>query len=387
MATLYKSYSINNQSSLIRYDYYQNIKRFNDYKLVEEFLKKIKLNKNTCLTVKKDRYDSYLLGDSLLLYKRIGTESVYGVVYKCKNVNDKYKNIPVFTMKIQLNTNALRRETGIFIKLSEYGLDHKIPNLPILYKVIKCSDEIPKLLIKRPDKATEGGYTMLLNELAAGDLRTFLSSKKYAYVMDDRLWRNTYAQVFISLAILHSLGIKHNDAHDGNYLYHKITPGGCFHYEIDGVDFYIENLGFLWTSWDYGLISKIESHGDYIHDYMLTNLCMRKHDYSKQTLQFENHDFYYEHQWGYLSRSVEVPSSIEKLQNKLWNLLGGYNKYNNIYIIKKKKLPEPLFLKEILNKGLFFSKTPIGEVLSSVKLTFPKFNNDNTFYDNSNSFL
>ena len=84
---------------------------------------------------------------------------------------------------------------------------------------------------------------------------------------------------------------------------------------------------------------------------------------------------------------MEVPSSIEKLQNKLWNLLGGYNKYNNIYIIKKKKLPEPLFLKEILNKGLFFSKTPIGQVLSSVKLTFPKFNNDNSFYDNSNSFL
>lgn len=382
MTSLYKSPSHSFSLSLIKkYDYFENIKRFNDYKAIEGFLSKVKLNKDTCLKVEGDKY---LLGDSVLLYKKIGTESVYGVIYKCKNVNTKYKNIPFFTIKIQLNTNALKRETGIFIKLSQYGLDNKIPNLPILYKVIKCSDEIPRVLIKKADKALEGGYTMILNELAAGDLRTFLS--KYSNVIDDRLWRNTYAQVFMSLAILHSLGIKHNDAHDGNFLYHKINPGGCFHYEIDGIDFYIENLGFLWTSWDYGLISKIETHGDYIHDYMLTNLCMRKNDYYKQTYKFEQHDFYHEHQWGYLSRDVYVPSTIQTLQNKLWNLLGGYNKYNDIYIIKKKKLSEPLFLKEILNKGLFFSKTPIGEVLSSVKLAFPDFRS-NPFYDNSNSFL
>lgn len=386
MTSLYKSYkrSSINTSLIEKYDYFQNIKRFNNYEVIEDYLKKVKLNKDTCLTIKQENPTTYLLGDSLLLYKRIGTNSEYGVVYKCKNSNSKYKNIPDFTIKIQLNTRALKRETGIFIQLSEYGLSNKIPNLPILYKVIKCPKEIPKILFKRPDKAIEGGYTMILNELAAGDLRTFLTNK-YTFVMDDRLWRNIYAQVFISLAILHSLGIKHNDAHDGNFLYHKINPGGCFHYDIDGTDFYIENLGFIWTSWDYGLISKIETHGDYIHDYMLTNLCMRKNDYFKQTSKYKNHDYYYEHEWGYLSTNVVVPSTIQKLQNKLWNLLGGYNKYNDIYIIKKKKLSEPLFLKEILNKGLFFSKTPIGEVLSSVKLTFPNF--ENPFYDNSNSFL
>jgi hypothetical protein len=113
---------------------------------------------------------------------------------------------------------------------------------------------------------------------------------------------------------------------------------------------------------------------------------MRKNDYYKQTYKFEQHDFYHEHQWGYLSRDVNVPSTIQILQNKLWALLGGYNKYNDIYIIKKKKLSEPLFLREILNKGLFFSKTPVGEVLSSVKLTFPDLK-ANPFYDNSNSFL
>jgi serine/threonine protein kinase len=357
---------------MIRYDYYENIKRFHDYEVIDKYLKDIKLNKNTCLTINTYKRDNYLLGNSLLLYKKIGSDSVYGVIYKCKNVNSKYKNIPTFTLKIQLNTNSLKRETDIFIKLSKYALKNKIPNLPILYKVVNCNKTIPKVLMKRPDKAIEKGYTMLLNELAAGDLRTFLS-KNYPYVIDDRLWRNTYAQIFMSLAILHSLGIKHNDAHDGNFLYHKINPGGCFHYNIDGIDYYIENLGFLWTSWDYGLVSKIDNHGEYVHDYMLINLCMRKNDFQKETLDFENHDFYHNYQWGYLSRSVSVPKSIEDLQDKIWNLLGGYNKYNHIYIIKTKKMPEPLFLKELLTKGLLFSTTPIGKVISSVKLTFPFF--------------
>ena len=37
----------------------------------------------------------------------------------------------------------------------------------------------------------------------------------------------------------------HNDAHWGNFLYHKVKPGGYFHYNI-------ENYGFLWIIWDYG---------------------------------------------------------------------------------------------------------------------------------------
>jgi hypothetical protein len=46
----------------------------------------------------------------------------------------------------------------------------------------------------------------------------------------------------------------HNDAHSGNFLYHKITPGGYFHYNLYGKDFYLENIGFLWVIWDFGLI-------------------------------------------------------------------------------------------------------------------------------------
>ncbi len=46
----------------------------------------------------------------------------------------------------------------------------------------------------------------------------------------------------------------HYDSHWGNFLYHKIKPGGYFHYNIFGNDYYIENYGFfmgnlgLWRS-------------------------------------------------------------------------------------------------------------------------------------------
>jgi hypothetical protein len=60
------------------------------------------------------------------------------------------------------------------------------------------------------------------------------------------------AQVFIAILSFHSLGYSHNDAHWGNFLYHKINPGGYIKYNINGYEVFIENLGYLWIIWDYG---------------------------------------------------------------------------------------------------------------------------------------
>jgi hypothetical protein len=48
----------------------------------------------------------------------------------------------------------------------------------------------------------------------------------------------------------------HNDTHPGNFLYHNIKAGGFFHYNIFGVDYYLENIGFLWVIWDFDLSIK-----------------------------------------------------------------------------------------------------------------------------------
>lgn len=356
-------------NSLEPYEYYKNNERVNKHRKIQDFLKKIRLSETSCLK-STDNEKTYLLGKSILLGKQIGSKSKYGVVYKCKNVNPKIKDIPLFTIKVQLNTNALNREVKLLSQLSNFGLINQVPNLPILYKVIKCPQNPELKLLETVNKnTTKNGYTMILNELASGDLYSFLG-KKYTYQLTDELWRNLYEQLFMSLAILHALGISHNDAHGGNFLYHKIKKGGCFHYKINGTNYYIKNLGFLWTSWDYGKVSQLKNKGFYVYDYMLLNLITRKNDYRKINYHYTTHEWYNNKPWGYLNPNAQVPPSIERFQDELWEQLGGYHRNNDIYMMENKKMSENKFLKYFLDKGLLFSKKPIGKVLSSVNINF-----------------
>ena len=49
----------------------------------------------------------------------------------------------------------------------------------------------------------------------------------------------------------------HADTHFGNFLYHKITPGGKpFEYNIFNYNLSIENIGYLWVINDFGLAEK-----------------------------------------------------------------------------------------------------------------------------------
>lgn len=354
--------------------YYKNIERTKKYKKITDYLKSIKLHSKTCLIdLDEDNYrgkeERYLLGKSILLGKQIGSRSRYGIVYKCKNINKNFRDIPLFTIKIQLNTTSLNREIKILKSLSEFGIKNRIPNLPILYKIIKCPHNSSLQLFDDMynQNITERGYTMILNELASGDLHTFLD-KKYSYYLNDEIWRNTYEQIFISLAILHALGKSHNDAHHGNFLYHKIKKGGCFHYKINGVNYFIKNLGFLWTSWDYGKISSLKNKGSYIYDYMLISIFMRKNNSQKKTLEYKQHELYGKREWGYLYRHVKVPVSIKKFQEKLWKMLGGYHHDTDRYMMRN-KISESVLLEELLNKELLFSKKPQGKILSSVSIT------------------
>ena len=97
----------------------------------------------------------------------------------------------------------------------------------------------------------------------------------------------------------------------------------------------VVNLGFLWTSWDYGLITKLKTKGEYVYDYMEVIATMRKNDITKITSDYRNHNLYYNYEWGYLPRYVNVPPSIERLQTELFQLLGGYNKNNHIQFFGK----------------------------------------------------
>lgn len=366
---------MSNNSSLLPIKFFNNISRYNKYKQIIRYLSDINLDNYECLEL-TNKSNEFLLSKNIYLYKQIGTESVYGIVFKAKNINKNYKKIPKFTIKIQLDSSVLQTELDITSKLSNFGLINKIPNLPIIYKIIDCynipiDDRYPSIITKNYRNKTK--YTMIINELASGDLNSFMC-KKYSVKLNDELWRNTYEQIFMSILILHYKKIRHNDTHDGNFLYHKIKPGGCFHYNINGDNYYIKNIGFLWTSWDYGLITKLKTNGEYVYDYMEVIATMRKNNKKMITSEYQNHNFYYNYEWGYLPNFVNVPTSIEKLQIQLFELLGGYNNNNHIYQIEELKLTEDLFFKKLLNEGLLFSSTPKGKIISSVKLILPIIN-------------
>lgn len=372
-----------NTSSLSPFSILNNISRFNNYNKIVKYVEiDINLSKKTCLDLYSEP-SKYLLGKNLLLYKRIGSDSVYGIVYKCKNINPVYQQIPKFTAKIQLKTKQAIIENSLLTVITKYAISNGIPNLPIIYKSLECNmidkgnQKYPPLLANADKKSKK--YMIILNELASGDLARFID--KYAsFFKHENFFKNLYEQVFISLLLIHSIGLSHNDCHSGNFLYHKIKPGGCFHYKINDDDYYIENLGFLWTVWDFGISSKLYTHGQYIKDYMYVNTILRKNKNELITPDFQIHDFYKSFKrWGYFSKEIDVHPKITELQMVLWKHLGEYQRYNDVAIISKRGLTEDLWLKFLLDNNYLFSKVPIGNILSSSKIKISKYNENINF--------
>jgi hypothetical protein len=90
-----------------------------------------------------------------------------------------------------------------------------------------------------------------LNELADNDCNNFIK----VYYNNKKIIWNALVQIILSIMFFHKyINAFHRDSHSGNFLYHITTPGGYYHYNIYGKDFYLENIGFLWVIWDFGLI-------------------------------------------------------------------------------------------------------------------------------------
>jgi hypothetical protein len=80
-------------------------------------------------------------------------------------------------------------------------------------------------------------------------------------------------QLLISLCTFHShIGYIHDDAHLGNFLFHKVPPGGYWHYELiyknlynnakETVNIYVPNVGYLVVLWDPGMAKPIDPYYD-----------------------------------------------------------------------------------------------------------------------------
>jgi hypothetical protein len=354
--------------------------KFDDYIKLIKYFKNIKLNSKNCITLTEDD-NKYFLTDNIKLYQQIGSPSIYGIVYKAANINKDYNSIPKFIVKIQLQSEESKRELDIYKKLSAYAIENKIIHIPLYYFNCTCNTIIKEQeypIILKQAKKNFKYYSMILYERALGDLSYFI--KTYNSNIEENVWKNIYEQLYISLFILHNLNYLHADAHLGNFLYYKIKKGGCFHYKIDNEDYYIENLGFLWMIWDFGhvrLVNKLVSYA-FLDDYYRVNISLsHRNKELEKNKEFQNNILAMAFQdkdknniSGFFQDNIVIPKSIKNIQEKLWEKFVNINPDKYITIkAATKKIDSKSFIKLLKDENILFSKSPIGEIISSVNLT------------------
>ena len=331
-----------------------------------QYFKDIKFNKTGCLELTKYK-NKYLLSNDIILYERIGSKSVYGIVYKSKNINKNYKDIPRFISKIQLLTKEAKQELSIFQAISNYAKINNVCHFPILYINSICDNIIrdnnyPELLEKA--KGQFKNYSIILYELADGDYYSFIKQK--SYILSSKIWKNIYEQIFMSIFIYHNLDIFHADTHGGNLLYKKIKPGGCFHYKINNVDYYIENIGYKWMLWDYGISVQLSKKVKnlFFKDYIKIFFIFMKYNETLNNNPLFK-EIYSNTNAGYIPSNVIIPSDILNIQQKIWEHIGALDiYYKNRFVITNNKTEYDWF-KYFIDNNILFSKVPIGHIIST----------------------
>jgi hypothetical protein len=255
-------------------NYYERIKNYNN------IYKKIKsINEKQCLTAGKKikkNYEYFLNDKKIILTKQIGSESRYGVIFL---TSADFSTTTVFATKLMIVDKHNYIETILSKKLSNITLKDINPHFLLVYKSFIC-DYKTTINKKLPTIIRNNNYYISINELADDNLKNFLLA-----INDPELIANAYIQILLSILSFHyhTKGVYHRDCHYKNFLYHKIDKGGYFHYKIFDKDIYIENKGYIWMIWDFGL-AKIEEYQklDRLNDYFKIN------DFFRATSSYKN---------------------------------------------------------------------------------------------------
>jgi hypothetical protein len=257
------------------------IDRINYFIIMKKYILSIK-EKNNCLRLynydKKNKEITYRIGRNIILDKQIGTKSVYGIVFLSHfktniKYGTKFDKLNKFAVKITSQSKDNKTEIKVLEDLTKLVINLTCPHFPINYGSLKCnnsniksdnSDDYSIVKDKHKDKnllpyfVVNKNILIQINELASGDLHSLLMQFQKTNIY------NILTNILISLMFFHKYtNCYHGDPHSGNFLYHKIKPGGYFHYNIYGKDYYLENIGYLWVVWDFGLIKPFTENNKY----------------------------------------------------------------------------------------------------------------------------
>lgn len=245
--------------------------RIKYFHMLRDELSKIKSDDVKIKVLKENKRDSVLIvEDKIILQKRIGSPSKYGIVYYSHLDDTSINKLFKFATKIMEDDKDNREELRILIKLTNAVVDKVSPHFPIIYKDMVWKDfksnekkrSLPTLVARGITKKIP--LLLVSNEIADGDFNMFRS----IHYENDELLLNAFMQIIISIFSFYKvLNSYHHDCHSGNFLFHKIKPGGFIHYKNKDIDFYIENKGYLWFIWDFGFTKTFEEEKDKVHMY------------------------------------------------------------------------------------------------------------------------
>lgn len=225
-------------------------KRINYYKSISYYLRNVQYH--NCLVPKQFKdangrvNDGFEVDTILKLTKRIGTKSVYGVIYQTA----ARSNILSIATKLMPINKKNKLEVMLNTTVTHLLINKITKHFLISYRTFKCTQKTNNILL--PPIIRKKEYYITLNELAHGDLKTLCDSTQF--LRNDALMFNVMMQCFLAIYTFHKIGYSHNDCHWGNFLFQiSKNINGYFHYIINGQDIYLKNVGYNMMIYDFGL--------------------------------------------------------------------------------------------------------------------------------------
>lgn len=219
--------------------------------------KRKKIYKSIVSFIKKEKNDS--VRSSFRIGKKLG-EGVQGIVYKAHLKNKQKEENPIVLKRSTISNDEYLLKNKMFSKktlqlppyielacltlVSELVLQRICPNFTLNYH-----NEILNTCNKEPSISRRKHCTIQYNEYVNYGTFEDWASKTHK----QELWYNAIFQILAALYAMHKYyNLFHNDFHGRNVLVQKIKPGGYWIYIIDGIRYYVPNLGFVFLISDFG---------------------------------------------------------------------------------------------------------------------------------------
>ncbi len=264
LQTFFKKYAVKDKYTLDN--------RVKYYNYLINYIKDI--NKNECIKkYVEDNMNKYTIADKLFLIKKIGTESVNGVIYLTVIKNILGGNL--LASKITPISKDNYKEINIMKNITDTVISQKKSrHFLMMYKFFVCAKN-------RIDVKVSGNKRLVsINELAHGDLKMLMENR--SIIANNELLFNLLIQAFLAITSFHNLAkYYHNDAHFGNLLYQKNKETGYYHYICNNTSYYLKACEYNIMIYDFGYAAKFKkkSNKKALVDYLrIINAFMNRYD-------------------------------------------------------------------------------------------------------------